>query len=273
VDAEKALSDALKGAIRWKLGQVDAPLEDDLLQLLVRYYNISARITPARPWRVEFSDELNKQLPSLSAPIQAGLELLCAAAKQGLDLRPWLHDGLFSDKQDALWNDWGMQHFHLGAQLELSDACRVRVKRTGELLYAIHRSDQGVLYLIAIFDHKSFSKQQLVEITHRQWPRLIDHARVENLVDISFSPTNSDIHRLRKNQINAAIEVDGVYYLPIGGGMTLSGHSTNAVQWAQHVIRGLHSIVSRVTKPHFVLDGPWICLVDEHEQLQIILRP
>lgn len=43
-----------------------------------------------------------------------------------------------------------MQHFHLGAQLELSDACRVRVKRTGELLYAIHRSDQGVLYLIAI---------------------------------------------------------------------------------------------------------------------------
>ena len=273
MDEEKALSEALKDAIRYLLGRLGAPLEGDLLQLLVRYYNISARIPPSRPWQVELSDELQKQLVLLPEGIRKGVELFIAAAEQGLNLLPWLHDGLFANQQDDLWNDWGIQHFHLGTQLELSKCCRVRVNRTGNLLYGSYCNEKGVLCLIAVFDHESFSKKQLVEIVHQHWPWLIEHARVENVRDICFTPDDPDIRRLRKNQINAVIEVDGVFYLPMGGGMTLSGHSTKAVLWAQSVIKSLPGLLSKMSAPRFVLDGSWICLVDERGQLQFVLKP
>jgi len=41
----------------------------------------------------------------LRSSISAGLEKLISAAEAGEDIRPWLHEAIFTDKQDALMND------------------------------------------------------------------------------------------------------------------------------------------------------------------------
>ena len=84
----------------------------DLFHAVVQYVNLRDRVPGVRKWIVCKSDFLRNQ--SLDANISAGFEKFFSAAEAGEDLRPWLHDAIFIDKQDALMNDWGIQHYHLG---------------------------------------------------------------------------------------------------------------------------------------------------------------
>lgn len=237
----------------------------DLLQALVQCVNLRERVPSVRKWVVCKSDFLQNQ--SLDANISAGLEKLVSAAKAGEDLRPWLHDAIFADKQDALMNDWGIQHYHLGVEFEIVKNGRRRTRRTGDVLFATHREDTGHLYLIGIFDHKNFSNKQLLEIVNANWPDLLVHAKIENLIDISHSPTGSEIHQLRKNQVNSAVEIGGTFFVGPGGGYTTSGHSTKAVMKALGVTRLLRSLQEEVDSKQlsvrFVIQDRSVFLVDE----------
>jgi len=237
----------------------------DLQQALVQCVNLLDRVPGIRKWIVCRSNYLKNQ--NLNSEISAGLEKLVSAAEVGEDLRPWLHDAIFADKQDALINDWGVQHYHLGVEFEIVKNGRRRTRRTGDVLFATHREDTGYLYLIGIFDHKSFSNKQLLEIVNADWPDLVGHAKIENLIDISHSPTRSEIHQLRKNQVNSAVEIDGAFFVGPGGGYTTSGHSTKAVMKALGVRRLLRSLQEEVDSKQlsvrFVVQDRLVFLVDE----------
>ncbi|MFN3359629.1 MAG: hypothetical protein ACK418_26980 [Pseudomonas sp.] len=237
----------------------------DLFQAIVQYVNLRDRVPSVRKWIVCRSDYLRNQ--SLNASISAGLEKLISAAEAGEDLRPWLHDAIFNDKQDALMNDWGVQHYHLGLQLIASKTGRKKISRTGDVLFAKHKEDAGSLYLIGIFDHRSFSEKQLLEIVNTQWPELLGHAKIENLIDISHSPSSSEIHHLRKNQVNTAVEINGEFFMGPGGGYTTSGHSTKAVMKALGVRKMLSALQEEVNSMQLsvriVVQDRSVFLVDE----------
>lgn len=237
----------------------------DLFQAIVQYVNLRDRVPGVRKWIVCRSDYLRNQ--SLNASISAGLEKLISAAEAGEDLQPWLHDAIFNDKQDALMNDWGIQHYHLGLLSQIRPNERKRISRTGELLYAMHKEQSGQLYLIGVFDHRSFSEKQFLEIIDANWPELLGHARIENLIDISHSPTSPEIHQFRKHQINVAVEVGGDFFMGPGGGYTTSGHSTTAVMKAlgiRRLIRSLQEEVdSKQLSVRFVVQDRSVFLVDE----------
>ena len=237
----------------------------DPFEALVRYFNLCDRIPGVRRWQVSQSRFLKSQ--SLIKSIQQGLQKFIDAARDGEDIRPWLHDAIFDDKQDGLMNDWGIQHYHLGKAFESGRGGRKRIGRTGELLYAMHRESVGNLYLIGIFDHGSFSEKQLLEIVNADWPDLLGHAKIKNVIDISHSPSSPEIHQLRKNQINSTVEINGEYFMGPGGGYTMSGHSTKAVMKAQGVKRLMRSLQKEVDGMHlsirFVVQNRSVVLVDE----------
>lgn len=237
----------------------------DLFQAVVQYDNLRDRVPSVRKWITCRSNYLQYQ--SLSDSISTGLKKLVSAAEAGEDLQPWLHDAIFADKQDALINDWGIQHYHLGVEFEARKNGRRRVQRTGDVLFAMHREDTGHLNLIGVFDHKSFSNKQLLEIVNADWPDLVNHAKIENLIDISHSPTNSEIHQLRKSQVNSAVKIDGTFYMGPGGGYTVSGNSTKAVMKALGVKRLLRSLQEEVNSKQlsvsFVIQDRSVFLVDE----------
>jgi len=245
-----------------------------LQQALVQYVNLQARVPSVRKWNVCRSAYLRNQ--SLSSSISAGVEKLISAAEAGEDLRPWLHEAIFADKQDALMNDWGIQHFHLGLSIQTDPNGRKKVSRTGDLLYAIYKESTGNFYLIGVFDHGSFSEKRLLEIVNDEWPDLLDHAKIKNLIDISHSPSSPEIHQLRKSQINSAVEINGEYFMGPGGGYTMSGHSTTAVMKALCIERLLRSLQEEVNSKQlsvrFVVQDRSVFLVDEtNDRYQQIL--
>lgn len=237
----------------------------DLVQALIQLINLRDRVPSTQKWGVFKSNYLKQQI--LDASISLGLEKLVSAAEDGDDLRPWLHDAIFIDKQDALMNDWGIQHYHLGLSLESRASGRNKISRTGDLLYAMHKEHTAKLYMIGVFDHGSFSEKQLLEIVNADWPDLLGHAKIENLIDISHSPSSPEIHQLRKNQINSAVEIDGEFFMGPGGGYTMSGHSTTAVMKALGIKRMLCQIQKAVDdgeiSVRFVVQNRWVVLVDE----------
>lgn len=239
----------------------------DLFRAIVQYVNLLDRVPRVRTWVVCKSDFLRNQ--SLDANTSAGLQKLVSAAEAGEDLRPWLHDAIFDDKQDALMNDWGVQHYHLGLQPITSKTGRKKISRTGDVLFAKHKEDSGSLYLIGIFDHGSFSEKQLLKIVNAQWPELLGHAKIENLIDVSHSPSSAEIHHLRKNQVNAAVEINGEFFMGPGGGYTTSGHSTKAVMKALGVRKMLSALQeevnSRQLSVRFVVKDRSVFLVDENQ--------
>lgn len=216
----------------------------DLFEAIVQYTNLRDRIPSGRKWIVFHSSFLRKQILALNT--SDGLDKFVAAAESGEDLRPWLHDGIFENLQDALMNDWGIQHYHLGVSFQIKSSKRKMISRTRELLYAIHNEDSGKLYLIGIFDHYSFSDKQLLEIVSLQWPELLAFAKLENVIGLSHSPSNSEIHQLRKNSINTAVEVNGEIFLGPGGGFMASGHSEKAVMKAVTAKKALREIQKEI---------------------------
>jgi hypothetical protein len=237
----------------------------DLFQALIQCINVRDRVPTARKWTVWKSYFLRNQ--NLGANISSGLEMLISAAEAGEDLLAWLHDAIFTDKQDALMNDWGIQHYHLGLSFQIRPNERKRMSRTGELLYAIHKEQTERLYLIGVFDHSSFSEKRLLEIVDAEWPEHLGQAKVEHMTDISRSPTSPEIHQFRKHQINSAIEIGGDFFMGPGGGYTMSGHSTKAVLEALRVRRLLSSLQAEVDSKQlsvrFVVQDRLVFLVDE----------
>jgi hypothetical protein len=82
--------------------------------------------------------------------------------------------------EDQLLNDWGIIHFHLG----LRDA-QGNVPRTGVVLFAFVRGD--VVHCIGFFDHRSWSKIEVLEILQRNWPHAVEHARVKGVTGLDVT--------------------------------------------------------------------------------------
>ena len=139
---------------------------------------------------------------------------------------------------DHLLNDWGIHHLHLGTNLEADGF----VNRTGALLYVVFRDTLDVYgegntdaHLIGVMSHNDFATQELLEITHANWPRLMQFGSVVGLKGDRLS--DDQISVLRSRRLNYCLLLrDGKAYLPPGGGVTLSGAST------LDQMRGLHRV-------------------------------
>lgn len=156
--------------------------------------------------------------------LSKGWEKLKKKIKNGEDLTPNLSKLIDElNNKDSMLNDWGVYHFHLGKKMEGSF-----IKRTGPLLFAL--LDGNRFYAIGIFDHGSWANQDIVEIIHRNWPKVIESYRLHDALDMSCSFTEQERLASRSAGINILTSVnDGAIYAPMGGGVAGSRFNTQAV--------------------------------------------
>ncbi|WP_165682119.1 hypothetical protein [Metapseudomonas otitidis] len=209
--------------------------------LVFHYFDSSRRAIKATPRLVKISD-----IFSVPPDHEAGWSLLKGKIEKGDDLRPHLSRGHLSHaNKDPLLDDWGVHHFHLGQAP--SPRNPQLVERTGPLVFAYLSRD--VFYAIGIYGHcpVPWSKQELVEILHRNWPEAIAHYRV---LDIPGEVLTEEARtRTRKRgALSFTTMSDGTVYLPLSGGVTHSGQAIHSVflgdQWADEIQRLQESCIS-----------------------------
>jgi hypothetical protein len=183
------------------------------------YYNVLHRLIHTCARRV-------LKATNFDCPVQyrLGLSALEAKISAGGDLSPHLSSRIRKhDFNDAMLNDWGIHHLHLGIEIGENGF----VERTGLVLFVKFEASKA--YFIGVKTHKSWSDQDCLRILHANWPESIATYRLPEGVSLRHLVSDKEVQDLRKAKINTPIEVEpGVIYQTIGGGYASSGASKNA---------------------------------------------
>lgn len=197
------------------------PKTNDLEHILYCYHSLRRRIIPQKPRKVLEAN--NFKCPE---NVLAGYELLKQNIQQGSNLNLYLsRKSSKLNFEDNMFNDWGIQHFHLGTKI---DEKINLIEGTNELLFAIVTHD--TIYCIGIYQHGDWTKQEIISIIEENWQFLIEPYQIKGLVDITYQSTDTEISLLRKNCINTAIKtISGNVYFGAGGGINAAGGSVNVI--------------------------------------------
>lgn len=219
----------LKALIERDLGSLSADV--DLRLALLDWLHLQGRQIPVRPRRVALSDTLKGKAARYPAIANIILEL-----SSGGDLTPWLSERVRKRKgdfkADLMFNDWQISHFHLGT---VFDRHR-RVKRTGDLLFAYLNADRAVL--LDVQPHGSWSMVELIRVLVRTSPQ--DVPELKGILGTQGGGyTDDQIFELRRNGLNAPLQIDGKVYMAPGLGIASSGHASRITHLAGAILRAL----------------------------------
>ena len=194
--------------------------------LITKYFNVRHRRVPLR-----------KRQPHMAKAFrcppehQSGLQVLLAKVTNGDDLRPHQSTLLANaDFDDAMLNDWGIQHFHLGA------ASHPRLpgfmSRTGPVLYAVVQKND--FYCIDVVEHGKWSSQDILESINNDWPHLLSHSHPKSSTlkpqSLAVQYSDEDVAKLRKAGIQPITQrKDGSITIAPGGGIAMDGTSGSVV--------------------------------------------
>lgn len=233
MDFKSDWHEILKSIMSSRWGMDVAGLSEDIP---VFFFNgLHRRIQPrARIVHVADTFECPKDL-------EAGWEKIRANVKDGEDITVYLSKFITeAERTDAMLNDWGIHHFHLGATMKKGWA-----KRTGRLLFARVMPDD--FYAIGIYDHDSWVDDEIVETLHRNWPETIAQWRMRGVSGEAL--TQKQREALRGKNANAFfLTSDGTTYGPIGGGVVVSGHNVRAVMEMDRFHDFLERLEDRLTE-------------------------
>jgi hypothetical protein len=110
----------------------------DIWDAAVDWVHYKARQIPQRPRCVIKSAECGKH-----RAVYGAIDRIATELRIGGDLSPWLsgsiHKKKADPKADLMFNDWQVNHFHLGEVFITPDT----IQRSGDLLFALYNKRKG----------------------------------------------------------------------------------------------------------------------------------
>ena len=209
--------------------------------LILTYLRVCRRLVSSVPRTIYRARDF--ACPSEYSDALAQIE---SRIRKGENVTPYLSRKILEiSYNDALLNEWGIQHLHLGTSVSSNPKHRgLLIEGTKKLLYVYF--DKQCAYFIKILGHGSdFADKLLIQTIHDNWPEVLEPYRDPHISAMYPSDlTSTDRYRLRKANLNVGgITVsDGTTYLMIGGALATSGdnildgmQTDRLHHWANHV--------------------------------------
>lgn len=224
IDIIKGLADIFRVELTEIGYNTDGIIDNN--ELIKTYFTVRKRLIPMRPREVKKAQGF--QCPQY---FEEGYNNFITKVVSGRDLNPHLSRiNKKLDKNDMLFYDWDIYHFHLGQNIE-DDGY---VERTGDVLFAIVENDK--FYAIAIMPHDNWANKDLLEIVLANWPELLQTYSIEG--KLSHNPTSEEVKAMRKAHVVGAIELsDGKTYFGRGLGYMSDGSSARS---SLELVRKVH---------------------------------
>ncbi len=228
--------------------KVKAPLAADPEERLIDIVEWLGRIPSRYPRRVHVSDVIARQ--RILSPYEIeGITRLRKSIERGHSLRMFLGGRTGSirnrreekpnkpSRNDLFFSDWGLLHFHLGADLENKGR---RVMRTRQVLIAHLTQDDA--YLIDVVPHgegffDTWGNKGYLETWYRNWPQTLEKYQMKGVMP---SPQMNDLSaedyiKLRQGGVMACIAINGKVFMAPGLGVSTDRSSSLAVQRADRI--------------------------------------
>ena len=201
-------------------------IPDNERGLIDAYFKVMHRIISFVPRKIKKSDVF--KCPS---ELIQGLEILENKISKGENINPYQSEGVMDIKiNDALLNDWGILHLHLGVEKNANGF----IKRSGPLLYVFFTEDTA--YFLNVLGHGEWTNKSLLEILDRNWSGLL--GRQANIIDIEELDSDS-MKKIRKAGGTFFTKVNSKIFAPPGGGYATAGNSISAVMQSNHLLMKL----------------------------------
>lgn len=131
--------------------------------------------------------------------------------------------------------DWGIHHLHLGTERITKGKTMGLFQGHKEILFVFFTNDTA--YIIGVFDHSSWTKQDVLQIVHDNWPHLLEPWKLKRVIEVDGEPTDADRKLLRDAFVNSPLKIGNNVYLGPGGGITSAGTGANEIQKVNEVLR------------------------------------
>ena len=150
-------------------------------------------------------------------PIRAGLQYgvpLHSRASRATFPR----DDVYRSAKDYLFASWRITHLHL------SELYVTREMRLGTKDCLLVYVDAEYAVLLDIAPHTFTFNEELFGRLVSAAPQITERYRIRGITGLSHNVTVSDAVKMSKHQVNSVFEYKGKFYVPMGFGLTLSGH-------------------------------------------------
>lgn len=141
---------------------------------------------------------------------------------------------------DSMLIDWGISHLHLGTELIKKGKNKGLIQGYKEIIFVFFTDDCA--YIIDIYDHKSWTRSDILLKVKNNWPELIEPYRIEGAFDLSRDISASDRQLLRENNINSPIKIDEYIYFGPGGGISCTGIGIKEIEIANIILRSIDDL-------------------------------
>ncbi|WP_419855267.1 hypothetical protein [Candidatus Poriferisodalis sp.] len=212
--------------------------------LLERYFRLRLKEIAPRPRRVHHSTELRAKLGAVEERYRLPFTEIEQRFEIGSDVSEF-QSRLASNVSvpDAMLNDLGLHHLHLGAKRS-PDA--KRVERSDMLLLVMVCPDDA--YFVDIRPHPQssdpddygWSQQEYLRLIDRNWSHLLDPYELRGVTGSSIP--DSGRRALQQKNANVATQIGDRAIAPPGGGMTSSGANLTHVWMAMKVLWQLEQL-------------------------------
>ena len=154
-----------------------------------------------------------------------GLNILIHKMNNGEDLLPHMsRDITNAKKKDDMLNDWGIQHLHLGENVDPNKPYLIEGRNLVLYCYV----DDLNVYALAVARHGLWAKDYIFEILASNFPKVIEKFKMIG-IEPGDTFSSKDRSKLRKAGASIPSIFNNEVYVPPGGGAVCSGDSLNAV--------------------------------------------
>ena len=165
-------------------------------EIIRLYCNVRHRRVAQRPRKV------HRAVYTVPPKLVAGERLFLTAVAAGADLRPYQSKKLEkADFNDGMLNDFGIQHFHLGATPHPTKPGFM--VRTEPVLFAMVREDD--FYSLGCHAHGVWSQTGLLDLIHATWPHVIAANSPNSALSVPTGAPGTKVVGLRHNYTDAEI--------------------------------------------------------------------
>lgn len=210
------------------------------LKKLIQLFNIIRHEIPATPRNINISKEF--QCPN---ELLEGYHLLLDEIRNGIDIMPRAsRKQRNNNHKDELLLDWGVHHLHLGENKIETGKNKGMIK--GGKYIAFILFDKNQAYVIGIYDHKSWTDENILKIITKNWPHILAPYKIPR----NFDGTTIAIDRklMRSHRINVPIMINSELYFSPGGGFSMSGFCSDDSEKASKTLRSLDKIDKWILK-------------------------
>ena len=183
------------------------------------------------------------------------------------NLIPYQSKQIRSTSIDKLFNNYGINHAHLGSKPDENNPDFM--ERKGCLLFFITYED--TVFLIDIGKHPKNDEwvdKKYPEIVKNNWPFIYESRRLRNVTD--FNPKYNREEEYKMSEcFNLLKDIDGDVYLPFFSGIGGNGVPTQYVMFSDYLIKRIYKIEDELTNENNIKKLGFSCSKDCEFKLKL----